>query len=574
MMDKKISILTQNAVDFESPEKKNQFIRASDTEWIGFADGDVTDKEELCGILEANAFLMDYDVILFGKDVPEGECDCMGLLEHPQCSVYALLFRKKLLVYTGSYNRFLTGNCNYEFLLRLAERGSVYSIPCSAEKAAEFHPVTMAYIVRRYMEVLKSRGRLDGTFLRIVHAAERSGVSEEFNKAMNTFLTGTKEYDRICTDTAPCLILVIEDECYGVIADFADSLADALVELGQAVITTDDRYGDYSKMPTELILNQNYKAIIGFQAAALESEMFHKMKGQRYQFWFDNPMLSIDFFGRASKQTVILCQDEYYARFIREHYAIEKAVQFPPAGKEAGTGGKNGKYDVVFVGSYISLPRPDYEDSFSREFYEYMSAHVDCTIDRAVKQLWLKRGVQYDEQRFMQQIEKLRGVCFDLLQSYRHRVVESIVSAGIQLHVFGDSWRKYQGRGSENLVIHPQVIGEEALHVWAQAKIGLNIMNGHKGGMTERIANIMLCGACCLSDETSYLKEHFRDGGDIVLYRGDGLDQLPEKIRYLLEHDGERERIAMAGHEKALCEHTWRKRAEELLEIINDEERI
>ena len=84
-------------------------------------------------------------------------------------------FRKALLVYTGSYNRFLTGNNNYEFLLRLAERGRVYSIPSSADKSAEFNPMTMAYIVRRYMEVLKEHGRLDETFLWIVQLAEWAG---------------------------------------------------------------------------------------------------------------------------------------------------------------------------------------------------------------------------------------------------------------------------------------------------------------------------------------------------------------------------------------------------------------
>ena len=121
----------------------------------------------------------------------------------------------------------------------------------------------------------------------------------------------------------------------------------------------------------------------------------------------------------------------------------------------------------------------------------------------------------------------------------------------------------------ENLIIHPKVMAEESLQIWAQAKIGLNIMNGHKAGMTERIANIMLSGACCLSDETSYLKEHFADGEDIVLFRADYLDGLVDKIRYLLQNDEVREKIASNGKEKALREHTWRKRTEELLELIH-----
>lgn len=175
------------------------------------------------------------------------------------------------------------------------------------------------------------------------------------------------------------------------------------------------------------------------------------------------------------------------------------------------------------------------------------------------------------EELFLQTVDELGDVCHNLLRIYRHRVVEAILNAGIKLHVFGDSWRKYQGRGRENLIIHPKVMAEEALQVWKQTKIGLNIMNGHKAGMTERIANIMLSGAYCLSDETSYLKEHFNAGEDIVLFRADRLDELVEKIRYLLQDDEERKRIALNGRKKALREHIWSVRAKELLRLIQGE---
>jgi len=66
-----------------------------------------------------------------------------------------------------------------------------------------------------------------------------------------------------------------------------------------------------------------------------------------------------------------------------------------------------------------------------------------------------------------------------------------------------------------------------------------------------------------------YLKEHFTDGEDIVLFKRSELDELPRKIRYLLEHDDIREQIAIAGCEKAMREHTWRRRAEQLLEMLH-----
>ena len=213
MIDKEFSILVQNTDAFESIEGKNSFIQKSDTEWIGFADGDITSKEELCQILEENSFLLDYDVILFGDNVPEGECDQLSLLACPQSVIFAILFRKSLLVSSGSYNKLLAGNCNYEFLLRLAERGGVYAIPCGADKGAEFHPGTMAYILRRYMEMLKKNGCLDEMFMRFLEVAGQLGVKDEFNTSLKLLLDDPTKYESLVTNTAPMLLLLGNDIC-------------------------------------------------------------------------------------------------------------------------------------------------------------------------------------------------------------------------------------------------------------------------------------------------------------------------------------------------------------------------
>lgn len=570
MINKDIEVLVQNTMAFESLIEKNEFIQTSESEWIGFIDGDVTGEEDVRQILEENPFLMEYDTVLFGSDVPEGECGYIELLECPQCVIYAFFFRKRLLEYAGSYNRLLTGNNNYEFLIRLAEKGSVYSIPSSADKCAEFSPMTMAYILRRYMDVLKRQGILDATFLQVVGLAEQVAKTVEFNEAMNSFLADAEKYETIAMDTAPCLIMVSSDaEWYGVVEGFADSLARELVMLGQRVITTNGKFGDYNNIPKEVLLNQIYKAIIGFQSPALQSETFQKMKGLRFQFWLDNPIFSIDFLRKTPKQTYFLCQDADYATFVKERFNIQNAIQFPPAGVSAKESLQEKIYDLVFIGSYIYPMQVKGDNVFTQEFVQYMQEHVEETVEQGILAMWHRYEIQYDDEMLLSTIEDLGDVCHNLLHSYRHGIIETILEAGIPVHVFGESWKAYQGKGRENLIIHPKVMTEESMQIWSKAKIGLNIMNGHKAGMTERVANIMLSGACCLSDETSYLREHFSDGEEIVLFRADKTVELFEKILYLLKNDEVRERIALAGQKKALQEHTWRKRAEELLEIVD-----
>jgi len=558
-----------SSVEFENSIIKNRFIQKTCGEWIGFVDNSVTSQEEIRQIMEETPFLQEYDAIFFGADCLDGEISLLDLLSCPQSVIYAFCMRRELLAKIGSFNQLLIGNTNYEFLLRVAEVGRVYVVSCSAEKKLEFEPFTMAYIVRKYMAFLKETGMLDEVFLHIVQMSEQLGVSAEFNQTMNVFLSDTKEYDRIAENTAPCLVFVGDNTCSGVLAGFARALADELVVLGQAVITTDGKYGDYNNIPTDRLLNQPYKAVIGFQAPAFAKPMLQGMKGKKVQFWFDDPVFSRDFFAQHVKDTYILCQDGNYADFIREHFAIPNSMQFPPGGTVINGLPTEKIYDISFVGNYEPLPECVYEDVFEAGFFEYMTTHPDSTFEQGMREYLRLQGVVCDDVELLAYLQKVRKVCQDVLHRERHYMIEKIVSSGIKLHVFSENWEMYQGKGRDNLIIHPMIFDEEPYRVWAQSKIGLNIMRGHKAGMTERIANIMLCGTCCLSDETVYLREHFTDGEDVVLFKRTALDELPGIIRYLLEHDEERERIAAAGCEKAFREHTWRVRAEQLLGLLN-----
>ncbi len=557
-----------NSIDFENSILKNDFIRSSKDEWIWFVDSAVTGREEIEPLLEENNFLAEYDVVVFCAEKWDGKIGLFDLLNRPQNAIYALGIRRQLLIKTGSFNQLLIGNTNYEFLLRAAEKGNVYAISCYAEKNEDFDPVTMAYVIRKYMADLKDAGMLDSVFLQIVKLAGEYGKAENFNQIMNVFLQDGSEYEKIVEDTAPFLIFIGNDLCAGILNGFACSMADELVALGQAVITTDNKYGAYDNIPTDTLFNQNYKGIVGFQTPAFEKEIFQSLRGRKIQFWFDDPAFMADNINKSPKDMFYLCQDAYYADFIKNYYDVPGAIQFPPAGNVMENLSYEKRYDVVFIGNYEPVPEGVYENEYEKNFYEYMILHPDDTFEQGVYNYGKKMGSEYDAEELFANIQRLKKVYLNVLHSNRHYMVEKIVASGIKLHVFSENWEMYQGKGRENLIIHPMIFGEEPFKIWAQSKIGLNIMRGHKAGMTERIANIMLCGACCLSDETVYLKEHFTDGEDIVLFKRSELDELPQKIRYLLEYDDIREQIAIAGHEKAMGEHTWRRRAEQLLDML------
>jgi spore maturation protein CgeB len=58
----------------------------------------------------------------------------------------------------------------------------------------------------------------------------------------------------------------------------------------------------------------------------------------------------------------------------------------------------------------------------------------------------------------------------------------------------------------------------------------------------------------------------FEAGKEVIVY--DSTEECAELIRYYLQHEKERTRIARAGQERTLKEHTYYHRMQELLDIL------
>ena len=57
-----------------------------------------------------------------------------------------------------------------------------------------------------------------------------------------------------------------------------------------------------------------------------------------------------------------------------------------------------------------------------------------------------------------------------------------------------------------------------------------------------------------------------------MLYSLDNLEQVPTMIRDLLQNEIKRRKIAAAGYQRAHREHTWKKRVDDILQKIEQEE--
>jgi len=172
--------------------------------------------------------------------------------------------------------------------------------------------------------------------------------------------------------------------------------------------------------------------------------------------------------------------------------------------------------------------------------------------------------------------------------------VRYLIDQGIDMRVWGTRWefhrrpgpstnplRRLAGKAmrlvspaESNAILLPrEAVGgvladNEMIAVFSRSKINLGFSScgeTHRDG--ERIVQIRLrdfevpmSGGFYLVEHINELEEFFEIDREIVCYRS--REELADKIRFYLKNDEAREKIRLAGHERALRDHTWRRRFE------------
>jgi spore maturation protein CgeB len=129
-------------------------------------------------------------------------------------------------------------------------------------------------------------------------------------------------------------------------------------------------------------------------------------------------------------------------------------------------------------------------------------------------------------------------------------------------------WDRLRGRHPGAL--HGPVTDAEYVALFSESRISLGFLilgDTHRTSRPLRQIRLRefeatMAGAFYVTGWLDELSLHYEIGREIVCYRS--REELVERCRYYLAHDEERERIRRAGHERAVRDHTWRRRFEGL----------
>lgn len=158
----------------------------------------------------------------------------------------------------------------------------------------------------------------------------------------------------------------------------------------------------------------------------------------------------------------------------------------------------------------------------------------------------------------MPELPKIHDVCFvGRRYGIREKIVTALMKTGIKVTAHGDGWER--GR----------IETENVPRLFSQSKIVLGIGTiGHSRdfyALKMRDFDGPMSGSLYITHDNHDLHQLYDIDKEIVTYNS--IEDCVEKIRYYLKHDLEREGIAKAGHIRAVREHTWEKRFNDL---IND----
>jgi len=113
--------------------------------------------------------------------------------------------------------------------------------------------------------------------------------------------------------------------------------------------------------------------------------------------------------------------------------------------------------------------------------------------------------------------------------------------------------------------------GMNMYNLFSRSKVVLNIHTGVAGDYAGnmRMFEVTGTGSCLLTDNKKNMKDLFDAGTEVLLYND--TEDCIQKVKWLLEHDKEREKIAKAGQKKTLDVHTVENRCRTIIDIIKKE---
>ena len=166
-----------------------------------------------------------------------------------------------------------------------------------------------------------------------------------------------------------------------------------------------------------------------------------------------------------------------------------------------------------------------------------------------------------DEQRFAAQVTFVGGG-----RARRRALFEHLTDHDLKL--WGWGWNK--SPELERFFVPETVSGLKKTKIYSATPICPNFQSGHYqvNGVACRPFEVACCGRAPFSEAQPDLGFFFEVGEEAIVF--EDAHDLRKKVDYFLAHPDELDRIAERARQRAVSEHTYRHRMQQLMEIVLD----
>lgn len=348
---------------------------------------------------------------------------------------------------------------------------------------------------------------------------------------------------------------------------------ECLLRLGHAVAEIKyqltDKFHDeqLESSLTGAIVQYGFEVIFSFDYFPVLSDIAERTEVKYISWVYDSPHNTLYAKNIFNKCNYIFCFDRLDAERLKQ-LGVMHVYHMPLAANVGRLDALLGKlnvpqrydYDISFVGSlyrnkynfYDNIKMPEYYRGFYDGVMQSQMELYGCDIvsqlvtDSRFEKISSSFSIEPDDRLFITKKDYFIQFIQKKITSVERVKALNCLAEQYKVTLFSGSsdeeLRQVEYKGYVDYLT-------EMPRIFRNSKINLNIsLRSIVSGIPLRCIDIMAAGGFLLSNYQPELAELFTDGEEVVMYTS--MDDLKEKAGYYLEHDAERECIALNGWKK------------------------
>lgn len=170
----------------------------------------------------------------------------------------------------------------------------------------------------------------------------------------------------------------------------------------------------------------------------------------------------------------------------------------------------------------------------------------------------LHSAVHHSRKEFLESIASKTPV-----QMWGYGASELAADSPVRARYQGEAW----GMPMFNVLLESRMTLNRHGEVWIEDGSGIRFDAAARYANNMRLFEATGCGALLITDYRDNLNQLFEIGREVVAYRT--IDECESLVKYYTQYPAEAERIANAGRERTLRDHTYQRRMKETAGILD-----